>query len=67
MRTLKSLGPSAVDLEIRLLGPSAEEERIAQTALDTAESTVLRTSRDRLHGFLRLLINRLVFILVVLP
>ncbi|THD20913.1 WD repeat containing protein 36 [Fasciola hepatica] len=58
MRTLKSLGPSALDLEIRLLGPSAEDELIAECALNASESTVLRTSRDRLHGFLRLLINR---------
>ncbi|VDP70052.1 unnamed protein product [Echinostoma caproni] len=58
MRILKSLGPSALDLELRLLGPSAEEERIAHSALDDQESTNLRDTRDRLHGFLRLLINR---------
>ncbi|KAF7262009.1 hypothetical protein EG68_00749 [Paragonimus skrjabini miyazakii] len=60
MRTLKSIGPSALDLEIRLLAVSAEEELAAHVSLKdpSCSSNFVDTTRDRLHGFLRLLINR---------
>ncbi|KAF6775520.1 hypothetical protein AHF37_05291 [Paragonimus kellicotti] len=60
MQTLKSIGPSALDLEIRLLAVSAEEELAAHASLKdpSCSSNLVDTTRDRLHGFLRLLINR---------
>ncbi|CAH8587279.1 unnamed protein product [Dicrocoelium dendriticum] len=54
MRTLKTFGPSALDLEIRLLAPSVEEEK----AICSSAVLMNGTPRERLHGFLRLLINR---------
>ncbi|KAF8566818.1 hypothetical protein P879_04819, partial [Paragonimus westermani] len=60
MQTLKSIGPSALDLEIRLLAVSADEELAVHASLKDAScgSKLVDTTRDRLHGFLRLLINR---------
>ncbi|TGZ71510.1 hypothetical protein CRM22_002595 [Opisthorchis felineus] len=59
MLTLKSLGPSALDLEIRLLAPSLEEEEAVSAAVTEEFTATIRcATHERLQGFLRLLINR---------
>ncbi|KER27125.1 hypothetical protein T265_05748 [Opisthorchis viverrini] len=59
MLTLKSLGPSALDLEIRLLAPSLEEEEAVSSAVTEEFTATLHcATHERLQGFLRLLINR---------
>nr|AAX25271.1 unknown [Schistosoma japonicum] len=56
---LKSVGPNAIDLEIRLLIPSVEVETTCFNYYQTIElHDHLSSLYDKLHGFLRFIINR---------
>lgn len=59
MKIFKLLGPSALDLEIRLLRPYAD---FTANDIDDRQFECLnKDSNDCLNGFLRLLINRFVY------
>ncbi|CAH8583504.1 unnamed protein product [Heterobilharzia americana] len=57
---LKSVGPNALDLEICMLIPSAEDEAVCSDNPQTTTKLYghLASSYEKLHGFLRFLINR---------
>ncbi|KAK4468749.1 hypothetical protein MN116_007924 [Schistosoma mekongi] len=56
---LKSVGPNAIDLEIRLLIPSVENETACFNFSQTIELyDHLSSVYHKLHGFLRFIINR---------